>query len=335
MSVRPVLGLFLGMILTMGCASAAHEDTAGDDSALRALQAGDLDIPVLSATPALDAPEKFADVKSWSVDYVEMTDPLPDNNYKGMMIFGLDAGGQTIYMAPLGYMGADAIAANPGAPSTAVFNMATDDTGSLIPVTFKVSAANTAETIASEQAALDWIVSEQKRLLGVIQTQEAAESSTSGQSFRIQGSFWGSALFCGAHVAAMFLAVNPLTYFVADGAISLIEGAVNSMSDKNKGIKEGAGGMMMAATGGAGKAIAKGVTSYAARGLTGDAAKAAAESAAKRLATKGKVLGAVGVGAAVIYNMVNKKSFTGGLIQTAKDLVPQSCRDTYAAVTSK
>ena len=335
MSVRPVLGLFLGMLLTMGCASPAAEETAGDDSALRALQKGDLDIPVLSATPAMNVPAKFSDIASWSVDYVEMTDPLPDNNYKGMMIFGLGADGETIYMAPLGYMGADAIAANPGAPSTAVFNMATDDTGSLIPVTFNVGAANTAETIASEQAALDWIVSEQKRLLGVIQTQEAASTSTTTQGMRIMTSIWGSALFCGAHVAAMFLAVNPLTYFVADGAISLVEGAVNSMSDKNKGIKEGGGGAMMMATGGTGKAIAKGVTSYAARGLTGEAAEAAAKAAATKLASKGKVLGAVGVGAAVVYNMVNKGSVTGGLIQTAKDLVPQSCRDTYAAVTSK
>ena len=335
MSVRPVLGLFLGMLLTAGCASSAKEDTAADDSALRALQKGDLDIPVLASTPALDAPEKFADVKSWSVDYVEMEDPIPDNNYKGMMIFGLGAEGETLYMAPLGYTGLDAIAANPGAPSTAVFNMATDETGSLIPVTFQVAATNTQAKIASEKAALAWVVAEQKRLLGIIQAQEAAASSTGTQGLRLQSSFWGSALFCGAHVAALFLAVNPLTYFVADGAISLVEGAVNSMSDKNKGIKEGSGGAMMMAAGGTGKAIAKGVTSYAARGLTGEAAEAAAKAAAEKLATKGKILGGVGVAAAVVYNMVDKGSVTGGLLQTAKDLVPQSCRDVYSAVTSK
>ena len=106
---RAFLAVLLGSTVLFGCAAPADDPVEDDDSALRAIRKDDVDIELLGSTPTLGAPAKFADVASWSVDYVEMKDADPSNAYRGLMLFARNAKGEPLYLLPFGWSGADAM----------------------------------------------------------------------------------------------------------------------------------------------------------------------------------------------------------------------------------
>jgi hypothetical protein len=300
MLVRRLLsaGLLSVLLAVPACASQGEEDDATED-ALRAPRPGDVEVPLLGQTPASNAPAKFAAVASWSIDYVEMRDPNPDNQYRGMMLYARDAKGELLYLAPLGWSGAAAAAplGETDAPIEAfLYHAEPDEYGNLIPVTFDVGETRTAERIAAEKASIDWLLSEERRLIGLIPPPAPSKGGIGIRADRpvLDG------VECAARIASLFLATNPVLYFLVDGGIDVARGLID----------------------GSGEKVASGVVKGGFAGVAQVIKKKAGQKALNRT-----ILGVIGVG--VGYN-VYKHGVVGGLAQTAKDLIPESCRNTAA-----
>jgi hypothetical protein len=292
-------GLLLVLHAVPACASSGDESDATED-ALRAPRAGDLEVPMLGQTPASNAPAKFAAIASWSIDYVEMRDPNPENQYRGMMLYARDAKGELLYLAPLGWSGAAASAplGESDAPIEAfIYHAEPDKDGNLVPVTFDVGEGRDAARIEEEKASIDWLLSEERRLVGLIHAPSQGGIGIRADQPVLDG------VECAARIAALFFATNPVLYFLVDGGIDVARGLID----------------------GSGEKVATGVI----KGGFAGVAQVVKKKAGQKVLNRG-ILGVIGVG--VGYN-VYKHGVVGGLAQTAKDLIPESCRKTAARLT--
>lgn len=291
------LAALLLSVVASGCASSTEEaDTT--EGALRAPRAGDVVTEILAPTPAVAAPKKFADIATWSVDYVEMKDEDPNNAYRGVMLFAADESGQTLYLMPLGFRGEAAnapLGSSDAAPEFFVYNAEPDENGNLTPITFDVGTKTDKARVDEEKSSIDWLVREQKRLLAMIDSRSTV-GTIHTQSVAFEG------IECAAHLAAFLLAANPVLYFLVDGGIDLAFGLLDGSGEKIAAgaIKGGLGGV--------------------------------AQVIKKTAGTKGLNRTIAGVVVASVGYNVYKEGVVDGLVQTAKDLVPDSCRNTFATL---
>lgn len=279
-----------------------QEETESDDSELRAIDpARDVVQPVLGLTDAVNPPARFAAVAKWSIDYVEMEDPDPQHAYRGLLFQAHDASGETLYVMTVGWSG-EASKAELGSgmpqPTEFVFDARPNADGSLPPVAFKLGQGTDQETLDAEQASFEWLQSERKRLLALIQAPaEPAEINPLAMPDA------KDALFCAAHVVAFVaLMTNPIFFFAVDGALDIAEGVLGGTTEEisHGAVKEGLAGV--------GYVVQKKVGEKAFnRGLLG--------------------VVTVGVG----WN-IYQEGLVGGLVKTASDIVPASCKRTAAAI---
>lgn len=132
------------------------DDSSSDDSAeLRALQAGDVDRVILADTPAVNQPEALRDIAMWSVDYVEMDDPNPDNRYNGLMLLAKDSQGIPRYLLP--------VAISEQGTVLSVFRVSDDGSGGAEPLAYDTTASDPEEA-ARGQLVHDWLRAEFDRL---------------------------------------------------------------------------------------------------------------------------------------------------------------------------
>jgi hypothetical protein len=295
-------GLFISSLLLSsgigimtGCASPSEDD--GTTEALRAPRSGDLQIEVLGTTPAVGAPGIFAGVTSWSVDYVNMRDPDPNNAYSGLLFYAHGADGEVRYYMTYGWGGPDAVqalAAARSAPSVLVFDAKPDAKGNLVEARLTPKAADLAAQTAELKAMLDWVLSEQRRVLEIAASKRRAITGSTGS---VKPASLFDATECGFHAAALLLLLKrPKLYLVADGLVDIAFGALNP---KPVQVLKGAAELA------AGEAIVRG-----------------------KLGKKFNNTLLVGVVGVAAYNVYDQ-GVVGGLAETGAMAIPDACKDLF------
>lgn len=284
--------LLAAVTTAAGCAS-SEEDTSSAEDELRALRAGDVDLEMVGRTPAALPPAKFASVATWSVSYVVMKDPNPENNYRGLLMIGRDKDDNDVYYMPIGWSGAAAAEDAPRSQAAGFIYDAAHpaEDGSLAPVTFDFAAQKNRADQESEAAAMKWLVAEEQRVVTMVREQQAENAQ-----IKTLGKYDG--LNCAAQAAAMVLVVNPVAYFVVSGGIDLITGFFE------KDVATAAGGAATVAVGGVARAVQK------------------------KYGTKGLVrAGVAGAAIGVAWNTYQNGGNLGkGVTETLKSAVPASCQ---------
>ena len=311
----------LSFVLALATACAGTpEDAAGTGDALRELIAGvDVDEEIVARVPAgANAPDAFADVRSWSLRYVELRDPArpdapdPVEPFIGYFLIAQDASG-----APLFF---ETMAVTDEGLAHYYFSVGTTG-GSYreIPLVTPGDDAAAERRVADTTA---WLSAEKARVAGAVEKAFRVKPSSLGT---LSGySVWRDRLKCAADLAVFALTLtNPLAFFAAqavvDGAAALVDGTAG---DGEKAHAYASGAAINGGIYGVSKGVGKVVARYVAKEKT---------AMLKRAGSPVLLVGMVGL---IGYQAFMAGDAKGALVATAKLLIPASCQAAYGELVS-
>lgn len=320
---RMMIGVLTAFAISLsGVACAPAEESDATEDELRAIREGvDIDESVIEDVPAgPNAPEPLADVRSWSVRYVELRDPTnkekpdPVDPFIGFFLIAKDAKGVPLFF--------DTMSLTEGGIAHFYFSTKTDTDGNYVEIPL-VAGKDDAKSQARAKATADWLTAEKVRVGGVIKAQQGADSTSSELRFGIAPlayKEWRDRVKCAADLAVFALTLgNPVAEYVAqavvDGTAALVD--MKFGEDPTENAKSAA---LNAAKGGVRKVVDKYVKEETLKAV--------------------KTVGVVGV-AVVATVIVGYQAYDKGIEAAAKfaakevvkRLVPTSCQDVYQEFT--
>ncbi len=317
------------MAMSSTACSAPDDDVLAEDDDLRAPREGDVD-QVLIDSVAADSkpPEGLANVKSWSVHYVQLRDPKnpanpdPIDPFNGFFLIAKDAKGTPLFF--------DTIALTDDGIAHFYFSLKTDTDGNYFEMPL-LAPSDDPEAAERVQKMVSWLVSEKTRLGRVIERIYETDPAVSAASSKltpmnVTAGQWKAGIKCAADLAVLALTfTSPITMLVAqaavDGTFAIVD-AVSGTGGTRQDLESAAANATMA---GVAKGVGKAVNRAVRKGLISPKTAATAKSAGGPLVLVAMV-GVVG------YQMYDK-GVKAGLKTAVSLLVPESCRQTYKNIT--